>query len=128
MPTLEEPIKEKEYDAKELKDLVVNEDKPASSESYEKIKDEIVKTILEMAPWGKMHEELRNEKMTPIPKAEECTMQLFKEMEATIVNKKKLENQKIMLLEYYVLKLLIEHNYRLLEKDGSRNYQHICSL
>ena len=40
-----------------------------------------------MVPWGETHEELKNEKMTPIPKAEECTIQLFKEMEATIVNK-----------------------------------------
>ena len=35
-----------------------------------------------------MHEELKNEKTTPIPKTEESTIQLFKEMEATIVNKK----------------------------------------
>ena len=33
-----------------------------------------------------MHEELKNEKITPIPKKEECTIQLFKKMEATIVN------------------------------------------
>ena len=38
-----------------------------------------------MDPWGEKHE---NEKMTPISKAEECTIQLFKEMEATIVSKK----------------------------------------
>ena len=63
-----------------------------------------------------MHEELKNEKMTPILKVEECTIQLFEEVEATIVNKK-IENKKIMLLEDYVLKLLIEHKYRLLEKD-----------
>ena len=74
LSTLEEPIREKEYDAKELKDLVVKEDKPTSLESHEKIKDEIVKTIPEMAPWGEMHEEFRNEKMIPIPKAKECTM------------------------------------------------------
>ena len=64
------------------------EEEPTSSESHEKIKYEVVKTIPEMAPWGEMHEELKNEKMTPIPKAEECTFQLLKEMEATIVNKK----------------------------------------
>ena len=68
-----------------------------------------------------MHEELKNEKMTPIPKVEDCTIQFFKEMEATIINKKIkiIENLKIiMILEDYVLKLLIEHNYRLLENDG----------
>ena len=92
-----------------------------------------------MAPWGETHEELKNEKMTPIPKVEECTIQLFKEMKATIVNKKKIGNlKKIMILEDYVLKLLIEHNnsllendggktHRLLEKDEGRNYQHIRS-
>ena len=31
------------------------------------------------------------------------------------------------IVEDYVLKLLIEYNYRLLEKDGGRNYQHIRS-
>ena len=35
-----------------------------------------------------MHKKLKNEKTTPIPKTKEFTMQLFKEMEATIVNKK----------------------------------------
>ena len=78
-----------ENDAQILKTLVVKEDKPTSSESHEKINDEVVKTITKMTPWGKMHEELKNEKMTPIPKMEECTIQLFKKMEATIVNKKK---------------------------------------
>ena len=42
----------------------------------------------QMAPWREIHEELKNEKMTPILKAEECTIQLFEEVEATIVNKK----------------------------------------
>ena len=82
-----------------------------------------------MAPWGEMHEELKKDKMTHIPKTEECTIKLFKKMESTIVNKKikKIGNKKMMLLEDYVLRLLIEHNYRLLGKDGSINYQHISS-
>ena len=78
-----------ENDAQTLKDLVVKENEPTSPESNEKINDEVVKTILELASWGKMHEELKKEKMTPIPKTEECTIKLFKKMEATIVNKKK---------------------------------------
>ena len=49
-PTLEKPIREEEYDAKELKDLVVKEDEPTSLESHEKIKDGIVKSTPEMAP------------------------------------------------------------------------------
>ena len=40
-----------------------------------------------MAPWGEMQEELKNEKMTHIPKAKECAIQLFLEMEATVVIK-----------------------------------------
>ena len=64
----------------------MKEDEPTSLESHEKINDEVVKTIL--APWGEMHEELKIEKMTHIPKAVECAIWLFKEMEATIVNKK----------------------------------------
>ena len=77
-----------ENDAQILETLAVKEDEPTSPESQEKINDEVVKTILEMASWGEMHEELKNEKTTPIPKIKECTIQLFKEMEATIVNKK----------------------------------------
>ena len=42
----------------------------------------------QMAPWREMHEKFKIEKMTPILKAEECTIQLFEEVEATIVNKK----------------------------------------
>ena len=77
-----------ENDAKVLETLVVKEDEQPSLKSNEKINDEVVKTILEMAPLREMHEELKNEKMTPIPKTVECTIKLFKEMEATIVNKK----------------------------------------
>ena len=66
----------------------MKEDEPTSSESHEKINDEVVKTIPEMAPWGETHEELKNEKITLISKTEECTMQLFEEVEATIMNKK----------------------------------------
>ena len=84
-----EKFQKVENDAHTLEALAVKEDKPTSLDLYEKINDEVVKTIMEMAPWRKMHEELKNEKMTHIPKAEECTIQLFKEMEATIVNKRK---------------------------------------
>ena len=74
-----------ENDTQILETLVVKENESTSPESHEKIKDEVVKTIPKMAPWGEMHEELKNEKMIPIPKEEECTIKLFKEMEATIV-------------------------------------------
>ena len=71
LPTLEEPIREEEYDTKELKYLVVKEDEPTSLESNENIIDDVVNTTPEMAPWGELHEELKNEKMTPIPKTDE---------------------------------------------------------
>ena len=77
-----------ENDAKNLETLVVKEDEPTSSESHENINNEVLKTIPKMAKWREMYEELKNEKMTPIPKTEECTIQLFKEMKATIVKKK----------------------------------------
>ena len=85
-----------ENDVQILKTLIVKEDGPTSLELHEKINDEVVKTIPKMAPWREMHEELKNEKMTPIPNTKECTIQLFKEMEANMMNKKikKIENKK----------------------------------
>ena len=76
----------------------MKEDESTCLESHEKINDEVVKTIPEMTPWDEMYEEWKNEKMAHIPKTGECTIQLFKKMEATIVNKK-IKNQKMMLLE-----------------------------
>ena len=66
----------------------MKEDEPTSPESQEKIKDEVVKTIPDMAPWGDMHDELKIEEVTPMSKVEECIVPLCKEMEATTVNKK----------------------------------------
>ena len=61
-----------ENNAKNLETLVVKEDEPTSPKSQENINDEVIKTIMEMAPWGEMHEEL--EKTTPIPKTKKCTI------------------------------------------------------
>ena len=66
----------------------MKEDEPTSRESHEKIKVEVIETISKMATWGDMHEELNMEEVTPMSKVEECIVQLCKEMEATIVNKK----------------------------------------
>ena len=110
-PTLEEPIREEEYDAKELKDLVVNEDEPTNMESHEKLKYDIVKTTPEMAPWGEMHEKLKISKVTPISKVEDCTIQMSKEMGITLVNKKIENLKKIMIFKVYVPKMLLEHNF-----------------
>ena len=83
-----EKITKVEDDAQNLRILVVKEDEPTSPESQEKIKDEVVRTIPKMAPWGKNLEELKIEEVTPMSKVEECIIQLCKEMEASIVNKK----------------------------------------
>ena len=45
-------------------------------------------TIPEIAPWDEMYEDFEIVKVTPMSKVEECIVQLCKEMEATIVNKK----------------------------------------
>ena len=70
-----------------------------------------------------MHEELTIEEIIPMSKAEEYIIQLNKEMEATIVTYKEKNKNKNKIMEDYVLKLLIEHNYHLLEKDGGKNPQ-----
>ena len=103
------------------------EDEPTSPESHDMTKDEVLKTISEMAPCIEMHGEFKIAEITPTSEVEECIVRLCKEMEATIVNKKKIENKKIVIFEDYVLKLLIKHNYHLLRKNGGKNYQHIHS-
>ena len=50
-------FKRVESDAQPLNELVAKEEEEStSSESHEKIKDEVVKTIPEMPLWGEMHE------------------------------------------------------------------------
>ena len=66
-------------DAQDLKALVVMKDEPTSPESCDTTKDEVLKTIMEMAPWGDMHEELKIEEVTPFSKVEECIFQLNKD-------------------------------------------------
>ena len=61
-----EKIKKVEDDAQHSRIQVVKEDEPTSLESHEKIKDEVVETIPEMAPWSDMHEDLKIEEVTPI--------------------------------------------------------------
>ena len=89
LSTFEEPMIEKEYDAKELKDLVVKEDEPTSPKSHEKIKDEVVKTILEMTLWVAMHEEVKNEeKKTLTSEVDEYITHLNNKLRGIIVKKK----------------------------------------
>ena len=104
-------------DAQDLKALVVMEDEPTSPESHDTTKDEVLKAIPEMALWGDMHEELKIEEVTPMSKVGECIFQLNKEMEATIVKQKE-ENLKNMIVNDYVPKLLLEHNYQFFGTNG----------
>ena len=104
-----------ENDEQILETLVVKEDESTSLESYEKTNDEVVKTIPEMTLWVPMHEEAKNENKIPTSKVDEYIIHMNNELRGIIVKKKmkKIENRKykkIMILEDYVLKLLIEHN------------------
>ena len=89
-----------------------------------------MKTIPEMTLWVPMHEEVKNENKTPTSEVDEYIIHLNNELRGIIVKKKmkKIENQNNnKIVEDYVLKLLIEHNYRLLEKDGGKKHQPIRS-
>ena len=65
-----------------------------------------------MTLWGEVYKELKK-KMTHMSKEDEYIAQLNKELEPTIVNQKG-KNANKMIVENFVLKLLIEHNYRFL--------------
>ena len=77
-----------ENDEQILETLVLKEDGPTSSESHEKINDEVGKTMSDMTLWGEMHEELKNEKMTPTFEVDEYIIQLNNEMKGTFMKKK----------------------------------------
>ena len=98
---LEKLQKVEDDDAKTSEDLVKREEKEStSSESYEKVKEEVVETFSEMTLWGEMHEELKNEKTIPNSEVDEYFIHLNNELRGTIVNKelKKMENKKIIRL------------------------------
>ena len=113
-------------DAETSKDLVEKEEKESiSPEAYEKVKEEVIETFPEMTLWGEMHEELKNEKTISNYEVDEYIFHLNNELRGTIVNKKffkknrKSKNNKIV--EDYVLKLLIEHNYHFLMEARNTN-------
>ena len=66
----------------------MKEDELTSPESHEKTNDEVGKTMSEMTLWIEMHEELKNEKMTPTSEVDEYIIQLNNEMKGTFVKKK----------------------------------------
>ena len=109
-----------EDDANELKKFVSKENKSTSPKTNEMIK-EVVETFQEMTLWGEMHEELQNAKMIPMSEMDEYIVQLNKELIATIVKQKE-KNFIKMIMDDYVPKLLIKHNYRFLGTDGGGNH------
>ena len=79
-----------ENDAETSKDLVAKEEKESTSpESYENVKDEVVKTMPEMTLWGEMHEGLKNEKITPTFDVDEYIIQLNNKMKGIFMKKKR---------------------------------------
>ena len=86
-----------------------------------KRENEEVETISEMTPWAFVQEELSSEDIPYILEVEEPIVSFHEIKEASIANKT------IGSFEDKVFKLLIEHDYRLLEKNGGKNHQPIHS-
>ena len=92
-----------------------NEKKSTSPELEEK--NEEVKTILEMTSWAFVQEEVSSEDIPYILEVEESIVSFHEIKEASIANKM------IKSFQDNMFKLLIKHNYRLLEKDEGKNHQ-----
>ena len=109
-----------ENDLQELKTLVAKEDESTSRESHETINEE-VETIMEMTSWAFVQEEFSSKDIPYILEVDEPIVSFHEIKEPSIVNKtiKSFQDNKF--------KLLIEHNYCLLEKDGGKNHQLIPS-
>ena len=103
----------------ELVEQVKNEGEATSLEPEEK--NEEVEAISKMNFWAFVLEELSSEDIPYILEVEEPIVSFHEIKEASIANKM------IKLFQDNVFKLLIEHNYRLLEKDGGKNHQPIRS-
>ena len=74
-----------------------------------------------MTSWAFVQEKLSSEDIPYILEVEEPIVSFHEIKEAFIANKT------IKSIQDKVFKLLIEHNYRLLEKDGGKNHQPIHS-
>ena len=112
-------VEEVEEGDEELVDQVKSEHKSTSPEPEDK--NEEVETILEMTFWAFVQEELSSEDIPYILEVEEPIVSFHEIKEASIANKN------IKLFEDTMFKLLIEHSYRLLKKDGDKNHQPIRS-
>ena len=80
-----------------------------------------IETILEMTPWAFVQEELPSEDIPYILEVEEPIVSFHEIKKASIVNKT------IISFKDKVFKLLIEHDYCLLKKNGGKNHQPIRS-
>ena len=74
-----------------------------------------------MTSWAFVQEKLSSEDIPYILEVEEPIVSFHEIKEAFIANKT------IKSIQDKVFKLLIEHNYHLLEKDGGKNHQPIHS-
>ena len=117
----EELNKEEEVEEgnEELVKQVKNEKKSTSAKPKEK--NEEVKTIPEMTSREFVQEELSSKDIPYILEMEKPIVSFHEIKEASIVNKT------IKPFQDKVFKLLNEHNYSLLEKDGGKNHQPIHS-
>ena len=112
-------VEEVEEGDEELVEKVKNEEESTSLEPEEK--NEEVEIIPEMKPWAFVQEELLSEDISYILEVKEPIVSFHEIKEASIANKM------IKSFEDKVFKLIIEHNYRLIENDGDKNHQPICS-
>ena len=103
----------------ELVEQVKNEEKSTSSKP--KKKNEEVETIPEMTPWAFVQKEIPSEDIPYILEVEEPIVSFHEIKEAPIANKN------IKSIQDKVFKLVPEHNYCLLKKDGSKNHKPIRS-
>ena len=112
-------VEEVEKGDEGLVELMNNEEESTSPELEEK--NEEVETIPEVTSWAFVQEEFPSGDITYILEVEELIVSFHEIKDASIMNKM------IKSFEDKVFKLLIQHNYRLLEKDGGKNHQPICS-
>ena len=74
-----------------------------------------------MTSWAFVQEEFPSENIPYILEVEELIVSFHEIKESSIANKR------IKSFQDKVFKLLVGHNYLLLEKDGGKNHQPICS-
>ena len=114
-----EKLQRVESNVQELKALVAKEDESTSPKQEEQ--NEEIETIPEMTSLAFVQEEFSSDAIPYILEVEEPIVSFHEIKEALNANKT------IKSFQDMVFKLLIEHNYRLLKKDGGKNFQQIHS-